>query len=140
MSKEVNFFGKVIENPSRPFVAVVGGSKVSGKLQALTSLIQKVDKVIDQEQANIIYIKVMRFLKDDGVLVVKHQMGIEEDVVVDGYSKELESNYFSEYRWIKKERELLRGVGFGDIETIDIYPPEYNRWDNTHFYALVCKK
>jgi len=46
MNKEVNFFGKVIENPSRPFVAVVGGSKVSGKLQALTSLIQKVDKVI----------------------------------------------------------------------------------------------
>jgi phosphoglycerate kinase len=46
MSKEVNFFGKVIENPSRPFVAVVGGSKVSGKLQALTQLIQKVDKVI----------------------------------------------------------------------------------------------
>ncbi|HFS82423.1 MAG TPA: phosphoglycerate kinase [Epsilonproteobacteria bacterium] len=46
MSKEVNFFGKVINNPSRPFIAVVGGSKVSGKLQALTQLIQKVDKVI----------------------------------------------------------------------------------------------
>lgn len=46
MSKEVNFFQKVIENPIRPFVAVVGGSKVSGKLQALVNLIQKVDKVI----------------------------------------------------------------------------------------------
>jgi len=46
MGKEVNFFGKVIENPARPFVAVVGGSKVSGKLQALTSLVTKVDKVI----------------------------------------------------------------------------------------------
>jgi len=46
MSKEVNFFKKVIDNPVRPFVAVVGGSKVSGKLQALVNLIQKVDKVI----------------------------------------------------------------------------------------------
>jgi len=46
MSKEVNFFSKVLENPVRPFVAVVGGSKVSGKLQALTNLITKVDKVI----------------------------------------------------------------------------------------------
>jgi phosphoglycerate kinase len=46
MSKEVNFFGKVLENPIRPFVAVVGGSKVSGKLQALTRLLDKVDKVI----------------------------------------------------------------------------------------------
>jgi len=46
MSKEVTFFSKVLENPVRPFVAVVGGSKVSGKLQALTNLLNKVDKVI----------------------------------------------------------------------------------------------
>ncbi len=46
MSKEVNFFSKVLERPIRPFVAVVGGSKVSGKLEALTNLITKVDKVI----------------------------------------------------------------------------------------------
>ena len=46
MSKEVSFFSKVLENPIRPFIAVVGGSKVSGKLEALTNLINKVDKVI----------------------------------------------------------------------------------------------
>ena len=46
MAKEVNFFSKVLDNPVRPFVAVVGGSKVSGKLQALTNLLNKVDKVI----------------------------------------------------------------------------------------------
>ena len=44
--KEINFFHKLLENPVRPFVAVVGGSKVSGKLQALINLIQKVDKII----------------------------------------------------------------------------------------------
>ncbi len=46
MSKEINFFSKVLENPVRPFIAVVGGSKVSGKLQALTNLINKVDKIV----------------------------------------------------------------------------------------------
>ncbi|CAA6808672.1 MAG: Phosphoglycerate kinase (EC [uncultured Campylobacterales bacterium] len=46
ITKEINFFCKVIEEPVRPFIAVVGGSKVSGKLQALESLIDKVDKVI----------------------------------------------------------------------------------------------
>ncbi len=46
LSKEINFFSKVINNPIRPFVAVVGGSKVSGKLEALTTLITKVDKLI----------------------------------------------------------------------------------------------
>jgi len=46
LSKEVNFFDKTLTNPIRPFVAVVGGSKVSGKLEALRQLLDKVDKVI----------------------------------------------------------------------------------------------
>jgi len=44
--KEINFFYKLLEKPVRPFVAVVGGSKVSGKLQALINLLPKVDKII----------------------------------------------------------------------------------------------
>ena len=44
--KEINFFYKLLEKPVRPFVAVVGGSKVSGKLQALINLLPKVDKMI----------------------------------------------------------------------------------------------
>ena len=44
--KEINFFYKLLQNPVRPFVAVVGGSKVSGKLQALINLLPKVDKLI----------------------------------------------------------------------------------------------
>ena len=46
LSKEVNFFDRTLKDPMRPFVAVVGGSKVSGKLEALRNLIEKVDKVI----------------------------------------------------------------------------------------------
>jgi len=44
--KEINFFHKLLQNPARPFTAVVGGSKVSGKLQALINLLPKVDKMI----------------------------------------------------------------------------------------------
>ena len=46
MQKEVNFFDKMIKSPSRPFVAVVGGSKVSGKLEAMLNLVDKVDKLV----------------------------------------------------------------------------------------------
>ncbi len=46
LAKEVNFFDKTLADPIRPFVAVVGGSKVSGKLEALRQLLDKVDKVI----------------------------------------------------------------------------------------------
>jgi len=46
LAKEVNFFSKILSEPVRPFVAIVGGSKVSGKLQALHKLIDSVDKLI----------------------------------------------------------------------------------------------
>ncbi|WP_297442400.1 phosphoglycerate kinase [Sulfurimonas sp.] len=45
LEREINFFGKLINNPVRPFAAIVGGSKVSGKLEALVNLLPKVDKV-----------------------------------------------------------------------------------------------
>jgi len=46
MNKEINFFSKILQNPVRPFVAVVGGSKISGKLEAMNKLVDKVDKII----------------------------------------------------------------------------------------------
>ena len=46
LAKEVDFFHTTLNKPTRPFVAVVGGSKVSGKLQALENLLPKVDKLI----------------------------------------------------------------------------------------------
>ncbi|MCX7635172.1 MAG: phosphoglycerate kinase [Syntrophales bacterium] len=46
MKKEINYLQKCLDNPARPFVAIIGGSKVSGKLEALVNLIGKVDKMI----------------------------------------------------------------------------------------------
>jgi len=46
LAKEIKFFNHIIEEPKRPFVSIVGGSKVSGKLEALHNLVPKVDKII----------------------------------------------------------------------------------------------
>ncbi|NOQ31950.1 MAG: phosphoglycerate kinase [Helicobacteraceae bacterium] len=46
LQKEIDFFAKLMKNPVRPFCAIVGGSKVSGKLEALINLLPKVDKVL----------------------------------------------------------------------------------------------
>ena len=46
MKKEINYFQKQLEKPTRPFVAIIGGSKVSDKLTTLLNLIKKVDKLI----------------------------------------------------------------------------------------------
>lgn len=46
LQKEIQFFGVLLDHPVRPFAAIVGGSKVSGKLEALINLLPKVDKVL----------------------------------------------------------------------------------------------
>ncbi len=46
MKKELNYFSKALEDPARPLVGIIGGSKVSGKLEAFLNLIKKVDKMI----------------------------------------------------------------------------------------------
>ena len=46
MGKEVEYLGKVLESPERPFVAVLGGAKVSDKLEVIENLISKVDALL----------------------------------------------------------------------------------------------
>ena len=46
MMKELAYLGRVMQNPERPFVAILGGAKISGKIDVITNLLPKVDKVI----------------------------------------------------------------------------------------------
>ncbi|MDX2499370.1 MAG: phosphoglycerate kinase [Deltaproteobacteria bacterium] len=46
MVKELDYLGRVMENPERPFVAILGGAKISGKIDVIINLLPKVDKVI----------------------------------------------------------------------------------------------
>ena len=46
MQKEIDFLGNAVENPVRPFVAILGGSKVSSKISVINNLLEKVDTLI----------------------------------------------------------------------------------------------
>ena len=46
MEKELNYLGKALESPTRPFVAIIGGSKISGKIDVINSLLDKVDTLV----------------------------------------------------------------------------------------------
>lgn len=46
MEKEIKFIGEAVENPKRPFVAILGGAKVSDKIGVIDNLLSKADKVI----------------------------------------------------------------------------------------------
>ena len=46
MQKEIDFLGNAVENPERPFVAILGGAKVSSKISVIENLLEKVDTLI----------------------------------------------------------------------------------------------
>ncbi len=46
MQKEIDFLGNAVENPVRPFVAILGGAKVSSKIPVIENLLDKVDTLI----------------------------------------------------------------------------------------------
>jgi phosphoglycerate kinase len=46
MNKEIEFLGNAVENPQRPFVAILGGAKVADKLNVISNLLEKCDTLI----------------------------------------------------------------------------------------------
>jgi phosphoglycerate kinase len=46
MKKELDFLGDAVDEPRRPFVAIIGGAKVSGKIDVIEALLPKVDKLV----------------------------------------------------------------------------------------------
>ena len=46
VEKEVTMLGKAVDEPAHPFVAIIGGSKVSSKIDVIDNLLKKADKVI----------------------------------------------------------------------------------------------
>ncbi|NPA51018.1 MAG: phosphoglycerate kinase [Epsilonproteobacteria bacterium] len=91
LAKEVNFFSKILENPARPFVAIVGGSKVSGKLQALYKLLDKVDKVIIGGGMAFTFFRALGF--DVGKSLVEEDL-IEEAKKIMDHAKERNVKFY----------------------------------------------
>ncbi len=74
LQKEIEYFHRCIDTPQRPLVAIVGGAKVSGKLEALRNMLERVDKmIIGGAMANT-------FLKSQGYAVGASK--VEDDLLV----------------------------------------------------------
>lgn len=87
-----------------------------------------------------IYENMFEMLKRGGQLLLRTHCGLEEDVLINKFSEELSTEYFAEYRQKEKELDLLRSIGFVDIEVHDIFPDTLNTWSNTRHFYFICKK
>ena len=78
MQKEIDFLGNAVENPVRPFVAILGGAKVADKLNVISNLLEKCDTLIIGGMA-------FTFLKAEGKEIGK---SLVDDTKLD-YCKEM---------------------------------------------------
>jgi cyclopropane fatty-acyl-phospholipid synthase-like methyltransferase len=93
----------------------------------------------NEEESLYIFKKVYRMLENNGVFILKNQFGIFETKNVSG-SEALGSRYSAQYRFIDLEVKRLESIGFKNVAVHDIYPAKANKWDDTHYYAVVCHK
>ncbi len=78
--KEIEFFDTLLESPARPFAAIVGGSKVSGKLEALVNLLPRVDKILIGGGMAFTFLKAMGY--DVGNSLVEDDLIEEADKIM----------------------------------------------------------
>lgn len=77
LEKEINFIGGALENPKRPFVAILGGAKVSDKIQVIRNLLKVADKILIGGGMAFTFYKAMghnvgiSLLEEDRVLLAK---------------------------------------------------------------------
>jgi SAM-dependent methyltransferase len=94
--------------------------------------------IFADDEVRKIYENCAKMLAPNGHLIVKHQSGVGESVEINKFSEDIGANYLALYRQKERDEGLLKEFFY--VETIDIYPPEMNRWTNTHFYAYVASK
>lgn len=63
LKKELQYFAKALENPERPFLAILGGAKVADKIQLIKNLLDKVDEMIIGGGMAFTFLKVLHNMK-----------------------------------------------------------------------------
>lgn len=129
----------IVDNPA---VLVVNADLIGFKIrkQFDAALCFGVSQCFEEKSMADIYTNVYSMLKEGGLFIVRMQCGIEKGKTIDGYSDELKTDYFADYRHWEREIEILEKTGFKNIEKFDIFPDSLNVWSDTRHYIFVCKK
>ena len=136
VQKEIDVIGKALENPERPFVAILGGAKVSDKIGVIENLLDKVDTILIGGGMAYTFLKAQGYevgtsiLEEDKVDLAKElikkaeeknvKLLLPKDVVI---AKEFKND--TEFRTVKIDAipENMMGLDMGE-ETIKLFAEE----------------
>ena len=86
MEKEIDYLGKALEAPEKPFVAIIGGAKISGKIDVVTSLMDKCDAILIGGGMAYTFYKAQGF-KVGNSLVEDDRVEMAKDILVKAKAK-----------------------------------------------------
>merc|ERR1712045_1006582 len=90
VAKELDAFAKVLDNPARPLLAILGGAKVSDKIQLIKNLLDKVNMMIIGGGMAFTFLKVTQGVSIGGSLFDEEGAKIVEEIVAAAKEKEVE--------------------------------------------------
>jgi phosphoglycerate kinase len=112
MMKELDYLGKVIGNPVPPYVAVLGGAKISGKIDVITHLLPKVDKIVIGGGMAFTFIKAQGMEVGDS-LVEQDKVGFAGRLLSEGRDKIVLPVDF----WVSDKLDI-KGRQVGDLKEV----------------------
>jgi len=89
MQKELDFLGRALDYPVRPFVAILGGAKISGKIEVILSLMKKVDSLLIGGGMAFAFLKA-RGMEIGDSLFEPETLSIAKDVLEQAQSSKVE--------------------------------------------------
>jgi len=125
MQKEIDFLGNAVNNPERPFVAILGGAKVSDKINVINNLLDKVDTLIIGGGMAYTFLKAMgnevglSLLEEDKIEYAKEMMKKAEEKGVN-FLLPVDNVVAQEFKNDTPFKTVKRGCIEPDWEGLDI--------------------
>jgi phosphoglycerate kinase len=117
LENEINYIQEAVDKPVRPFVAILGGSKVSDKIGVIENLLKKADKVIIGGGMTYTFYKAQGIEIGDS-LVEEDKLNLAKDLMIKAGDKLIlpidskEANAFADYTEVKNTQAKAVDSGF----------------------------
>jgi phosphoglycerate kinase len=132
MEKELRYLGRALSNPERPFVAVLGGAKISGKIDVIEQLLPKVDRLLIGGAMACTFFRAMG-LQTGKSLVEEERVAMAKDLLARGGDKLAlpdDAVVAPSIEQAAKARAVSRDAIPADQAMLDIGPRSVERFAN----------